>query len=104
MTSSYFPRVFLTAHERNINPRHEKPLPPKPTVRSTSSIFDKENIWPFRKEMTIMFTQRDRDHDGLLSFEEFAGQETKLEKAFKAIDKDGDGYLTKASNDKILYN
>lgn len=51
-----------------------------------------------------MFTQRDRDHDGLLSFEEFAGQETKLEKAFKAIDKDGDGYLTKASNDKILYN
>ena len=42
-----------------------------------------------------MFAIRDRDHDGKLSFEEFSGQETKLEKAFKAMDRDGDGYITK---------
>ena len=31
-----------------------------------------------------------------LSFEEFMGEETKAEKLFKLMDKDGDGYVTKA--------
>jgi hypothetical protein len=30
-----------------------------------------------------MFNERDRDFDGKLSFEEFIGTETKIEKAFK---------------------
>ena len=30
-----------------------------------------------------------------MSFEEFTGQETKIEIAFKAMDKDGDGYISK---------
>ena len=30
-----------------------------------------------------------------MSFEEFTGQETKIEIAFKAMDKDGDGFLSK---------
>ncbi len=47
--------------------------------------------------MDVMFAEKDRDFDGKLSFEEFAGQQTKLEKAFKAMDKDGDGYITKVS-------
>ena len=45
--------------------------------------------------MDQMFNEKDRDHDGKLSFEEFSGQETKLEKAFKVMDKDGDGYISK---------
>ncbi len=45
--------------------------------------------------MDIMFAEKDRDFDGKLSFEEFAGQTTKLERAFKAMDKDGDGFITK---------
>lgn len=48
-----------------------------------------------REEMSQLFVERDRDFDGKLSFEEFSGQETKLERAFKALDKDGDGFITK---------
>ena len=43
-----------------------------------------------------MFAERDKDHDGHLSFEEFAGQETKMERSFKSMDRDGDGYITKS--------
>ncbi len=48
-----------------------------------------------------MFVAKDRDHDGKLSFEEFVGQETKLERAFKAMDKDGDGFITKVTERKL---
>ena len=41
----------------------------------------------------------DRDFDGRLSFEEFMGEETTLEKLFKNMDKDGDGVVTKQVRD-----
>ena len=37
----------------------------------------------------------DRDYDGKLSFEEFMGEETPLERLFRSMDKDGDGSVTK---------
>ena len=37
----------------------------------------------------------DRDFDGKLSFEEFMGEETPLERLFRSMDKDGDGTVTK---------
>ena len=37
----------------------------------------------------------DRDFDGKLSFEEFMGEETALERLFKSMDRDGDGNVTK---------
>jgi hypothetical protein len=37
----------------------------------------------------------DRDFDGKLSFEEFMGEETPLERLFKSMDKDGDGTVSK---------
>ena len=37
----------------------------------------------------------DRDYDGRLSFGEFMGEETPLEKVFKNMDKDGDGTVSK---------
>ena len=37
----------------------------------------------------------DRDYDGKLSFEEFMGEETPLERLFHSMDKDGDGAVTK---------
>ena len=37
----------------------------------------------------------DRDFDGKLSFEEFMGEETALERLFQSMDKDGDGAVTK---------
>ena len=36
----------------------------------------------------------DRDFDGKLSFEEFMGEETPLERLFHSMDKDGDGAVT----------
>ena len=51
-----------------------------------------------------MFDERDKDHDGLLSFEEFSGQETKMERAFKSMDKDGDGFITKAEFKLVCKN
>ena len=44
----------------------------------------------------------DRDHDGKLSFGEFLGEETPLEKLFKNMDKDGDGTVSKAVSCMIL--
>ena len=49
----------------------------------------------FRDDVQKLFEEKDRDHDGYLSFEEFTGQETKIEIAFKAMDKDGDGFISK---------
>ena len=37
----------------------------------------------------------DRDYDGRLSFEEFMGEESPIEKLFKNMDKNGDGLVTK---------
>ena len=37
----------------------------------------------------------DRDYDGRLSFEEFMGEESQIEKLFKNMDKNGDGLVTK---------
>jgi Ca2+-binding EF-hand superfamily protein len=51
-----------------------------------------------------MFAEKDRDNDGLMSFEEFTGQETKVEKAFRAMDRDGDGYVTKTEFQKVCKN
>ena len=48
-----------------------------------------------REDVQQLFRDKDRDHDGYLSFEEFIGQETKIEIAFKAMDRDGDGYISK---------
>ena len=40
----------------------------------------------------------DRDFDGRLSFEEFMGEESTIEKLFKNMDKNGDGVVTKEVN------
>ena len=49
----------------------------------------------FREEVEEFFQSMDRDFDGRLTFEEFMGEETTLEKLFKNMDKNGDGVVTK---------
>ena len=44
----------------------------------------------------------DRDFDGRLSFEEFMGEESPIEKLFKNMDKNGDGLVTKQVHTKVL--
>ena len=50
---------------------------------------------PVRDEVSEFFDRMDRDYDGRLSFGEFMGEETPLEKVFKNMDKDGDGTVSK---------
>ena len=49
----------------------------------------------YREEVEKFFLEMDRDFDGKLSFEEFMGEETSLERLFKSMDKNGDGSVTK---------
>ena len=49
----------------------------------------------WRKEIEKFFAERDRDFDGRLSLEEFLGEETQIEKLFRLMDKNKDGYVTK---------
>ena len=46
-------------------------------------------------EVERMFENKDKDLDGRLSFEEFMGEESRAERLFRLMDKDGDGYVTK---------
>ena len=48
-----------------------------------------------RKEVSEFFDRMDRDYDGRLTYGEFMGEETALEKVFKNMDKDGDGTVSK---------
>ena len=45
--------------------------------------------------MDQFFAAMDRDFDGRLTLEEFMGEETPIEKLFKLMDKNGDGFVTK---------
>ena len=56
------------------------------------------NVFAFREEVEDFFRSRDRDFDGYLSFEEFLGEESKLEKLFKKMDKNNDGKVSKQVN------
>ena len=45
--------------------------------------------------MDKFFATMDRDFDGRLTLEGFMGEETPIEKLFKLMDKNGDGFVTK---------
>ena len=57
----------------------------------------------FRTEVEDIFKEKDRDLDGTMSYEEFTGHDTKTEIAFKAIDKNGDGFVSKVMGLEITY-
>jgi len=56
------------------------------------------------EEVRKMFDVKDRDLDGRLSFEEFMGEESRSERLFKLMDKDGDGYVTKSEFREVCKN
>ena len=55
----------------------------------------KQNIVNLRTEVEEFFDFMDRDFDGQLSFEEFMGEESTIEKLFKDMDRNGDGLVSK---------
>ena len=52
--------------------------------------------------MSEFFDRMDRDYDGRLTYGEFMGEETALEKVFKNMDKDGDGTVSKEVRHLVL--
>ncbi|TRY68322.1 hypothetical protein TCAL_08079 [Tigriopus californicus] len=57
-----------------------------------------------RQEVVEVFRAKDRDMDGKMSFEEFCGQKSRYELAFEAIDKNGDGFVSRHEFKKICPN
>ena len=45
--------------------------------------------------MEQFFAEMDRDFDGRLTLEEFMGEETKIEKLFRLMDRNADGFVTR---------
>jgi Ca2+-binding EF-hand superfamily protein len=48
-----------------------------------------------REEVEEFFRTTDRDFDQKLTFGEFMGEESHIEKIFKSMDKNNDGFVTK---------
>ena len=48
-----------------------------------------------RDKVDHFFAALDRDFDGRLTVEEFLGEETPIEKLFKLMDKNGDGFVSR---------
>ena len=53
------------------------------------------NIALPREELDMLFESQDKDQNGKLSWQEFSGQESKNEKAFKLMDADHNGKISK---------
>ena len=52
-------------------------------------------IFNSREEVQDFFRTMDRDFDQKLTFAEFMGEESHIEKLFKSMDKNNDGFVTK---------
>merc|ERR1712154_648279 len=55
-------------------------------------------------EAAKLLESKDLDTEGRMSYEEFMGEQTKAERLFKLMDKDGDGYVTKNEFKEVCKN
>ena len=53
-----------------------------------------------RGEIEEFFAKMDRDFDGRLTLEELMGEESKIEKLFRLMDKNKDGFVTRKVRNK----
>jgi len=51
-----------------------------------------------------LLSSKELDVEGRLSYEQFMGEETRAEKLFKLMDKDGDGHVTKNEFKEVCKN
>ena len=49
----------------------------------------------YKNSKHFIFKDKDKDLDGIISFDEFAGKLTESEKAWKALDSNRNGYITR---------
>merc|ERR1719431_1285841 len=62
------------------------------------------NIDVTKEDVDKLFRDHDKDGDGKLSWREFVGEETKNERAFKLMDENHDGKITKSEFKKFCHN
>eukprot|EP00090_Calanus_glacialis_P017134 TRINITY_DN26785_c0_g1_i1.p1 TRINITY_DN26785_c0_g1~~TRINITY_DN26785_c0_g1_i1.p1 ORF type:complete len:160 (-),score=64.64 TRINITY_DN26785_c0_g1_i1:162-641(-) len=55
-------------------------------------------------EVEKLFESKELDVDGRLSFEEFMGEQSRAERLFKLMDRDGDGFVTKNEFKEVCKN
>ena len=60
--------------------------------------------YEYRDEVEDFFKTMDRDFDQKLSFGEFLGEESHIEKIFKNMDKNKDGFVTKQEFNEVCQN
>ena len=53
-----------------------------------------------RQDVEKMFDELDKNFDGQLSWQEFIGEETTIERAFKLFDENNDGTISKAVSEE----
>ena len=52
--------------------------------------------------MEKMFDELDKNFDGQLSWQEFIGEETTIERAFKLFDENNDGTISKSVSEETF--
>lgn len=58
-------------------------------------VFHEHGVNITAEEVALYFATKDKDRDGLISYDEFCDKKTKTEIAFEALDTNSDGYITK---------
>ena len=63
--------------------------------KNQESAYPDIEIFNYRKHVEDLFREKDKDHNGKLSWEEFCGEKTPTEKAFGIMDVDNNGRVSK---------
>merc|ERR1719351_712445 len=58
-------------------------------------VFHEHGVNITAEEVALYFATKDKDRDGLISYDEFCDKKTKTEIAFEALDTNSDGYISK---------